>query len=147
MGPILIVMASDGPRSEQTDGNHDDQPGAYRNDGVVIIEQRSPAPGARHGKPVPRQRAGLPAPVRKAAVAVAAGAAIQVGLGIAGKLLASRAARGAAEGAAMKALQARGNGKRDRKPERVEREAAPFDDVDAVTETLIVRRTWYRRGK
>jgi hypothetical protein len=86
----------------------------------------------------------LPAPVAKVAVAVAAGAALQVGIGIAGKLIAYRAGKEAARGVGTKALRARSNGKREEKrPAKAGDE--PFDDVAAVSETLIVRRVWYRR--
>lgn len=82
------------------------------------------------------QRPPLPAPVRRAATALAIGAAIQVGVGLAGRYLAGQAAREAARAATT--------------PARRGAKAAPRRKDDelplaAVTETVVVRRVWMRR--
>jgi hypothetical protein len=111
---------------------------------VIAPGERRPAVRARPGQLEKRRRAGLPAPVAKAAVAVAAGAALQVGVGLAGKFLAYRAGKGAASGLGSKALRARSNN--HKKPvEPVEEEDDERGTV--VSETLIVRRVWLRKDR
>jgi hypothetical protein len=94
----------------------------------------------------PRQRAQLPAPVKRAVTAVAIGAALQVGVGLAGKYLAAQAGKKAVD----IALQPRGR-KRKRQPsparpaEQPVRSSLPAD-VTAVSESVLVQRTWVRRS-
>lgn len=87
---------------------------------------------------LPRQRAGLPAPVRKAATALAIGTALQIGAGIAGKYLATQSARQAI------------NGTRSKRHAPVEVAPAPapdpLADASELSETLMIRRVWIRRG-
>ena len=94
---------------------------------------------------VERERAGLPAPVKKAATALAIGTALQIGVGIAGKYVASQAARQATRAAVNGAAASR------RKPVRSEAKAPPvavdpMQDAVAVSETVMIRRVWIRRG-
>jgi hypothetical protein len=84
-------------------------------------------------------RPALPVPVRRAATAIAVGAAVQVGLTLAARYLASQAARKAVESATRPAATPARRARPD-----VERRKLP-DDVAAVSETLIVRRVWIRR--
>ncbi|MCC6381576.1 MAG: hypothetical protein IT304_03660 [Dehalococcoidia bacterium] len=86
-------------------------------------------------------RAALPAPVKKAAAAVAIGTALQVGLGLAGRYLASQAARQAAT-AAVKAPRAVARAERTPPVER----ASSADEALAVSETFLIRRVWIRRS-
>ena len=85
-----------------------------------------------------RVRAPLPAPMRKAATAVAIGAALQVGVGLAAKYFAAQGASKAASTAL--ATQPR----RSRRAERYD-DSDPMENVAAVSETVVVRRVWIRR--
>lgn len=87
---------------------------------------------------VVRTGAGVPAPVKKAATALAIGAALQVGVGIAGRYLAGQAAREAAKVAAPRA-------NRGRTPLR-RPEADQVVEAAAVSETVVIRRVWIRRA-
>lgn len=127
------------PRDQSDEQAGGDEP-------VVVIENSRAMVRRQSGALAPRRRAGLPAPVAKAAVAVAAGAALQVGIGVVGKYLAYRAANGAARSVGTRALRAASKDKRDTRPAKQSPDA-PFDNVAAVTETLIIRRTWIRRGR
>lgn len=98
-----------------------------------------PLHGTRALEPV---RPGLPAPVKKAAAAVALGTALQVGIGLAGRYLASQAARQATAAAVQGPRSTRKVAKRP--AQEVRRD--PLDDAAAVSETLIIRRVWIRRG-
>jgi hypothetical protein len=90
-------------------------------------------------------RPGLPAPVRRAATAVAVGAALQVGLGLASRYIAAQAGQKAARAVASSA-QARGRGRRA-VAKRDEPAAGALDGVTAVSETVLIRRVWVRSGK
>ena len=94
---------------------------------------------------VERQRAALPAPVKKAATALAIGTALQIGANVAGRYLIHNAARSAVRGAGN-AARPRGNSRSDKKAEQVDRSPEPVRDATAVSETVIVRRVWIRRG-
>ena len=86
-------------------------------------------------------RPGMPAPMRRAATAVALGAALQVGVGLAAKYFAAQGANKAAT-AALATQPRRG------KPQpraRYEEEDDPLANVGAVSETVVVRRVWIRR--
>ena len=80
----------------------------------------------------------LPAPVVKTAAAVAVGAAVQIGVVLAGKYFAAQAAQKSA-----KSLAANGRSRRRAKPEA---EEGPLDGR-ILSETLIVRRVWVKRDK
>ena len=86
-------------------------------------------------------RPGMPAPVKRVATAIAVGAALQVGVGLAGRYLATHAARQAA-------LAATSRPQRPAKGRPATRNADPggLDEATAVSETLVVRRVWIRRG-
>lgn len=102
----------------------------------MVTEQ--PKPPA----PIERPRATLPAPVKKAATALAIGTALQVGMGLAGKYLAAQTARTAANAA----LRPRPQRRRDLAPVRQQPAEEPADNLTAVSETVMIRRTWIRRG-
>lgn len=85
-------------------------------------------------------RPGLPAPVRKAATALAIGAALQVGVGIASRYLATQATREASR------LAARPVGRKPGRSPRRGRDLDPIADAAAVSETVIIRRVWIRRS-
>jgi hypothetical protein len=87
-----------------------------------------------------RERAALPAPVKKAATALAIGTALQIGVNLAGKYLAGQAGRQAAS--AIRPKPAR----RVSRPEPVRAVADPMQDAVAISETVMVRRVWIRRG-
>jgi hypothetical protein len=88
-------------------------------------------------------RPGLPAPVRRAATAVAVGAALQVGLGLASRYIAAQAGQKAAR-AAITSAQPRG---RRAVARRDEPAGGSMDGVTAVSETVLIRRVWVRSGK
>jgi hypothetical protein len=88
------------------------------------------------------QRPALPAPVKRAATAVAIGAALQLGLGLAGRYLAAQAGQKAVR-AALPTNPVRAR-QRD--------VPAPADDQDnggvsALSETVFIRRIWVRAEK
>jgi hypothetical protein len=93
-----------------------------------------------------RERAPLPAPVKRAVTAVAVGAAMQMGLSLATKYLASQTAQKAARTAltAANAANAAPRG-RGRAVQPVSQQSGLPDDIAAVAETVIVRRLWVRR--
>lgn len=101
------------------------------------------AAGSRALEPV--RSAGLPAPVRKAATALAIGTALQIGVGLAGKYIASQGAKQTAVSAA-KPLARRGGrkGQAAKRGDAVVRD--PLEDAAAISETVMVRRVWVRRG-
>ena len=82
-------------------------------------------------------RPGLPAPVKKMATAVVVGSALQIGLGLAGRYLASQGARKVARAAVTRPSK-------DRKPQALAVQAEP--PMTAVSETVVIRRVWLRRG-
>lgn len=91
-----------------------------------------------------RARAPLPAPVKKAATAVAVGAALQVGLGLAARYLAAQGPNKGASAAGMAlATTAARNGRRPAR--RQPQNSGLPDDIAAVTETVMVSRTWFRK--
>lgn len=122
-----------------------------RNCGMYVAALR-PLPVVRmtqHAVAVePRQRAQLPAPVKRAVTAVAIGAALQVGVGLAGKYLAAQAGKKAVD----VALAPRGRkARRRRQPSQDDRQTSqpapdPLANVAAVSETVMVQRTIIRRG-
>ena len=119
-----------------------DPPDNYcRRCGMYLAAQRQPAlPAEVPVRALQVVRPGVPAPVRKAATALAIGAALQVGVGIAGRYLAGQAAREAARLAKGPVGPKAGRG------DRRDRELDPIANASAVSETVIIRRVWIRRG-
>ena len=106
-----------------------------------------PAPTPELPARQPRQRAALPAPVKKAATAMAVGTALQIGVSLTGKYLARQAGKQAVNAVV-------GNRSKPRRqsapaqqvtPATQQPAADPFPYAAAVSETVVVRRTWIRR--
>lgn len=93
-----------------------------------------------------RERASLPAPVKKAAAALAIGTALQIGVGIAGRYVASQAARQATRAALNTA--GKKPARQPAKQEEPVRTVTPLppQETTAVSETVTIRRVWIRRG-
>jgi hypothetical protein len=92
-----------------------------------------------------RQRSSLPAPVKKAATAMAVGTALQITASLAGKYLARQAGKQAV--AAVRSKPARTERKPAREITAAQPAAAdPYPYASAVSETVVVRRVWIRRG-
>lgn len=83
-------------------------------------------PVARRAAAVAFPRPSLPAPVKRAAVIAVAGAALRIGAGVAGRLLARRAAPAARSAPARRPRSGPGR-------------------ATVVSEALFVRRTWFER--
>ena len=94
---------------------------------------------------IERERTALPAPVRKAATALAIGTALQIGVGLAGRYVASQAARQATKAAVSGVSGPRRKPARDESPSRAV-SSDPIQDAVAVSETVMIRRVWIRRG-
>lgn len=115
---------------------------ALRNTAVITAAPALPAK-------VERQRASLPAPVKKAATAMAVGTALQIGVSLTGKYLARQAGK-----QAVNAVARPRGGTRDNRPVSRGREVTPaanqqvdpYPHAAAVSETVVVRRVWIRRG-
>jgi hypothetical protein len=91
----------------------------------------------------------LPVPVKRTATALAIGGALQIGLGVATRMMAGQTARRAAQHALVSAATNR------RTPARREAPAKPVDATaiaptdtgpTLVDELVVVRRVWMRRG-
>lgn len=140
MTPNGIVACPDCSASYEIDDNY------CRNCGMYLAAMR-PAPVAAAGNRAiePVRSAGLPAPVRKAATALAIGTALQIGVGLAGKYIAAQGAKQAAVTAA-KPLARRGirKGQAAKRADNAVRD--PLEDAAAISETVMVRRVWVRRG-
>ncbi len=80
--------------------------------------------------------AGLPQPVKRMATAIVVGSALQVGLGLGKRYLAAQGARKAAEAVSR-------GGRRGR---AVQPANAVPEETEAVSETLVIRRVWMKRG-
>jgi len=104
----------------------------------TALMKTAPAMPAR----IERERAGLPAPVKKAATALAIGTALQIGVGLAGKYLATQATRTAVNAATRPRPAARTKPQ----PAREVTPRDPRDDAAAISETVMIRRVWIRRG-
>lgn len=120
-----------------------------RNCGMYVAALR-PLPMVRVSQAplaiAPRQRAQLPAPVKRAVTAVAIGAALQVGVGLAGKYLAAQAGKKALDVALTPRSR---KSKRHRRGDEVPAQSAspdPMANVAAINETVMVQRTIIRRG-
>lgn len=114
-----------------------------RNCGMFVAMDR-PLPAERPGVRAIQHRAtNLPAPVKRAAAAVAVGAAIQVGASIAGKYLLRQAAQSLKPDFSG---QKRSEKKARNLPAKAVNPAAPPDaPASFVSETLMIRRVWTRR--
>jgi hypothetical protein len=95
-------------------------------------------------------RPGLPAPARKVATAVAIGTVLQFGLGVAGRYLARQAARQAAVAVQANARERTSRGQQQPGEQVVARDhgrgGLPDEETGLLTETLVIRRVWLRRG-
>ena len=115
-----------------------DLPDNYcRHCGMYLAALKAALPAPAPERAVVTSRPGMPAPVKKAATALAIGTALQVGVTLAGKYLASQAARGASQAVQGPPPKRRVEPRRQPDPE-IERAAA-------VSETVIIRREWIRR--
>jgi hypothetical protein len=116
-----------------------DLPDNYcRHCGMYLAALKATLPAPVPERAVVTSRPGMPAPMRKAATALAIGTALQVGVTLAGKYLASQAARGASEAVQSAPPPARRRVERRQPDPEIERAAA-------VSETVIIRRQWIRR--
>jgi hypothetical protein len=115
--------------------------------GMYVAALRAVATVPPESRAIEPIRAGVPAPVKKAATALAVGTALQVAVGLTGKYL----ARQAAKQAVSAVRPARGQSKRPA-VRQAETAAKPVvvsepEPVTAVSETVIIQRTWMRRGR
>jgi hypothetical protein len=117
---------------EQTD-NYCRRCGMYL---AVLRDAVLPAPTTTQALTAPRPM--LPAPAKKVVTALAIGTALQVGVGIAGKVLAAQAARKALMAPAPRAVS--------RKRASKGQSGDIREDADALSETVLIRRVWIRRG-
>lgn len=105
------------------------------------LVKSEPTPPAR----LERERAVLPAPVRRAAAALAIGTALQIGVGLAGRYVASQAARQVTRAAVNGAASSRRKPVRNQTPSQAVT-TDPNRDAVAVSETVMIRRVWIRRS-
>lgn len=111
---------------------------AFRAMPLVKSEPAAPAK-------IARERTALPAPVRKAATALAIGTALQIGVGLAGRYVASQTARQVTKAAVSGVSGSRRKPARNGKPSRAVSND-PIEDSVAVSETVMIRRVWIRRN-
>ena len=108
-----------------------------------------PAVSALPARP-PRERAQLPAPVKKAVTAVAIGTALQVGMSLTGKYLARQAASTAVSAVRPSRARAEKPARKPSKevtvPQQTAAEIDPYPGAAAVSETVLIRRVWIRKG-
>ena len=114
-----------------------------RNCGMFVAVERQLPAERPSDRAVQTRSAGLPVPVKRAATAVAVGAALQVGASLAGKYLLRQA---------VQSLKPSPGGKNDKKAETKDRnlpaktETLPADSpATVVSETFMIRRVWMRR--
>jgi ribosomal protein L40E len=107
---------------------------------VAALRQMTPADAHPTGREVIAARPGLPAPMRKAATALAIGTVLQIGVSVAGRMLANHAASSLASALTPRPKRAAA---RRREPART---VNPMQDADTISETLMIRRVWIRRG-
>jgi hypothetical protein len=81
--------------------------------------------------------------VKRAATALAIGTALQIGVGLAGKYLAGQAAKSAVTAATTAKPVRRGS--RDVTRPAEQRPSEPTETT-AISETVLIRRVWVRRG-
>lgn len=115
-----------------------------RNCGMFLATGRSLTVSGPSGIAEIPNRPGLPAPVRRAATAMAIGAALQIGVGLAGRYLVRQAARQAITAPVKRSRRERREPLRS--PADRGRALTVPDEVAAVQETVIVHRAWTRRG-
>lgn len=109
---------------------------------MYLVAVRPPTPATRvEQTALEPVRPALPAPVKKAATALAIGTALQIGVGLAGKYLASQGGKQAVTAAARPSLRRRKN--RSKNEERAVSD--PLEDAAAVSETVLIRRVWVRK--
>jgi hypothetical protein len=112
---------------------------------VAALRETTAVTRVQTTRALERPRAPMPAPMKKAMTAVAIGAAVQVGMTVFGKYLASQAAQKAVDGA-VRAPRRRGSpNNRAVARHEPERAPSPMDDAAAVAETFLYRRVWIRR--
>ncbi|HEX6032418.1 MAG TPA: hypothetical protein VFY90_13380 [Tepidiformaceae bacterium] len=118
--------------------------------GMYLAAERSIATIPTESRAVASVRPGLPVPVKKAATAVAVGAALQVAVGMTGRYLARQAAKQAVSAvrSSPKPSPKVSQGRevtvkpQESKPVAVDNS---MDGVTAVSETVVVQRIWMRR--
>jgi hypothetical protein len=122
--------------------SYDAEDNYCRRCGMFLAALRSMTPAEVHQPPrdLVAVRTGLPAPVRKAATALAIGTALQIGVGLAGKYLATQASRQAVSAIRPRPRRTRGR-------EAAPRGTSPMDEAAAVSETVMVQRVWIRRNQ
>ena len=132
------------PRCPDCTASFDPADNYCRQCGMYLVAVRpTTAITARETMDLEPLRPGLPAPVRKVATAIAVGAALQVGLGLAGRYLAAQGTQKAARAALASAPRTRrGAVTRREDPAALD----PLADAAAMSETVIVRRVWIRRA-
>lgn len=123
---------AEGEESNLTDSTPDDESVT-----TSVVVYREALPAERRGGALTRTVRNLPAPVVRTAAAVAVGAAVQVGVVLAGKYLAAQSAQKTA-----KALTASARSRPKTQPRQEDEERSPGS---ILSETLIVRRVWLRR--
>ena len=134
-----MSMADESARDSEGDptDNEDLAPGDESVTTIVVVHAER-LPAERRGGALARGVRNLPAPVVKTAAAVAAGVVVQASVALAGKYFSAQAGQKSA-----KALAANSRGGRKR---RASQDDDGPDGGTTVTETLIVRRVFYRRG-
>ncbi|MGE5596980.1 MAG: hypothetical protein ACM3S1_13230 [Hyphomicrobiales bacterium] len=111
---------------------------------LAAVRPTAPATVGAESRAVEPVRPGLPAPVKKAATALAIGTALQIGVGLAGKYLAAQSAPQAVNAGQRAATKPRRKGRDAAREETAV--ADPAADAAAVSETVLIRRVWIRRG-
>ena len=106
---------------------------------VAALRQMTPADAHPEARAIVPARAGLPVPMKRAATALAIGTALQIGVSVAGRMLANQAGRSLAS-----ALTPRPQ--RTRRTQNATPASTPLRDADTVSETVMIRRVWIRRG-
>lgn len=110
--------------------------------GMYLAALRAVAPSQHQSRALEPVRAGLPAPVKKAVTALAVGTALQVGVSLAGRYLASQAARKATEAVVPRPKRGKNRNPREVSPTEAE---DPAPGAAALSETVMIRRVWIRR--
>ncbi|MCC7365655.1 MAG: hypothetical protein IT303_14920 [Dehalococcoidia bacterium] len=117
--------------------------------GMYLAAMRPITPAPAEPRAIEPVRASLPTPVKRAATALAIGTALQLGVGLAGKYLASQAARSAgtavASNAARPSRRHRDSKRTGRELQQAEAPGDPLANAAAVSETVLIRRVWIRR--
>lgn len=135
------LQCPDCSTSCQSDDNYCRQCGMY----LAALRPAPPAPASRESRALEPLRPGLPTPVKRAATALAIGTALQIGIGVAGKYLATQAARSAATSAGSMPRPRKRTARGRELERRADQRDDPLADAAAVSETVIIRRVWIRR--